>query len=143
MDDSIRTDEDIEKYLGLSILGDIPTFNAPDDSTGDVVDNVNPVYDVEDDEQEEQPLGAKANQALFKSDKPTDNSAPLSVETGIKKDGDPKELKAATIKLLQEDQQFENRRLGRKLTSKDFYNQVEALDDWFKTIHKAGLATRM
>ena len=117
---------------------DIPTFNAPDDSTGDVVDNVNPVYDVEDDEQEEQPLGAKANQALFKSDKPTDNSAPLSVETGIKKDGDPKELKAATIKLLQEDQQFENRRLGRKLTSKDFYNQVEALDDWFRTIHKAG-----
>ena len=117
---------------------DIPTFNAPDDSTGDVVDNVNPVYDVEDEEQEEQPLGAKANQALFKSDKPTANSAPLSVETGIKKDGDPKELKAATIKLLQEDQQFENRRLGRKLTSKDFYNQVEALDDWFRTIHKAG-----
>ena len=117
---------------------DTPTFNALEDSSGDVVDNVNPVYDVEDDEQEEQPLGAKANQALFKSDKPTDNSAPLSVETGIKKDGDPKELKAATIKLLQEDQQFENRRLGRKLTSKDFYNQVEALDDWFKTIHKAG-----
>lgn len=117
---------------------DTPTFNALEDSSGDVVDNVNPVYDVEDEEQEEQPLGAKANQALFKSDKPTANSAPLSVETGIKKDGDPKELKAATIKLLQEDQQFENRRLGRKLTSKDFYNQVEALDDWFKTIHKAG-----
>lgn len=117
---------------------DTPTFNALEDSSGDVVDNVNPVYDVEDDEQEAQPLGAKANQALFKSDKPTGNSAPLSVETGIKKDGDPKELKAATIKLLQEDQQFENRRLGRKLTSKDFYNQVEALDDWFKTIHKAG-----
>ncbi|MGN0927516.1 MAG: hypothetical protein ACI4M7_00085 [Succinivibrio sp.] len=117
---------------------DTPTFNAIEDSSGDVVDNVNPVYDVEDDEQEEQPLGAKANQALFKSDKPTANSAPLSVETGIKKDGDPKELKAATIKLLQEDQQFENRRLGRKLTSKDFYNQVEALDDWFRTIHKAG-----
>ena len=117
---------------------DTPTFNAIEDSCGDVVDNVNPVYDVEDDEQEAQPLGAKANQALFKSDKPTANSAPLSVETGIKKDGDPKELKAATIKLLQEDQQFENRRLGRKLTSKDFYNQVEALDDWFRTIHKAG-----
>lgn len=117
---------------------DTPTFNAIEDSSGDVVDNVNPVYDVEDDEQEAQPLGAKANQALFKNDKPTGNSAPLSVETGIKKDGDPKELKAATIKLLQEDQQFENRRLGRKLTSKDFYNQVEALDDWFKTIHKAG-----
>lgn len=117
---------------------DTPTFNAIEDSCGDVVDNVNPVYDVEDEEQEEQPLGAKANQALFKSDKPTANSAPLSVETGIKKDGDPKELKAATIKLLQEDQQFENRRLGRKLTSKDFYNQVEALDDWFRTIHKAG-----
>ena len=117
---------------------DTPTFNALEDSSGDVVDNVNPVYDVEDEEQEEQPLGAKANQALFKSDKPTANSAPLSVETGIKKDGDPKELKAATIKLLQEDQQFENRRLGRKLTSKDFYNQVEALDDWFRTIHKAG-----
>ena len=117
---------------------DTPTFNALEDSSGDVVDNVNPVYDLEDEEQEEQPLGAKANQALFKSDKPTGNSAPLSVETGIKKDGDPKELKAATIKLLQEDQQFENRRLGRKLTSKDFYNQVEALDDWFKTIHKAG-----
>ena len=117
---------------------DTPTFNAIEDSSGDVVDNVNPVYDVEDDEQEAQPLGAKANQALFKNDKPTANSAPLSVETGIKKDGDPKELKAATIKLLQEDQQFENRRLGRKLTSKDFYNQVEALDDWFRTIHKAG-----
>ena len=117
---------------------DTPTFNALEDSCGDVVDNVNPVYDVEDDEQEAQPLGAKANQALFKNDKPTANSAPLSVETGIKKDGDPKELKAATIKLLQEDQQFENRRLGRKLTSKDFYNQVEALDDWFRTIHKAG-----
>ena len=117
---------------------DTPTFNAIEDSSGDVVDNVNPVYDVEDDEQEAQPLGAKANQALFKNDKTTANSAPLSVETGIKKDGDPKELKAATIKLLQEDQQFENRRLGRKLTSKDFYNQVEALDDWFKTIHKAG-----
>lgn len=117
---------------------DTPTFNALEDSSGDVVDNVNPVYDLEDEEQEEQPLGAKANQALFKSDKPTANSAPLSVETGIKKDGDPKDLKAATIKLLQEDQQFENRRLGRKLTSKDFYNQVEALDDWFKTIHKAG-----
>ena len=117
---------------------DTPTFNALEDSSGDVVDNVNPVYDVENEEQEEQPLGAKANQALFKSDKPTANSAPLSVETGIKKDGDPKELKAATIKLLQEDQQFENRRLGRKLTSKDFYNQVEALDDWFRTIHKAG-----
>lgn len=116
---------------------DTPTFNAIEDSV-DVVDNVNPVYDVEDDEQEAQPLGAKANQALFKNDKPTGNSAPLSVETGIKKDGDPKELKAATIKLLQEDQQFENRRLGRKLTSKDFYNQVEALDDWFRTIHKAG-----
>ena len=117
---------------------DTPTFNAIEDSCGDVVDNVNPVYDVEDDEQEAQPLGAKANQALFKSDKSTANSAPLSVETGIKKDGDPKELKAATIKLLQEDQQFENRRLGRKLTSKDFYNQVEALDDWFRTIHNAG-----
>ena len=117
---------------------DTPTFNALEDSSGDVVDNVNPVYDVEDEEQEAQPLGAKANQALFKSDKSTANSAPLSVETGIKKDGDPKELKAATIKLLQEDQQFENRRLGRKLTSKDFYNQVEALDDWFRTIHKAG-----
>ncbi|MDY5733979.1 MAG: hypothetical protein SPK02_04560, partial [Succinivibrio sp.] len=83
---------------------DTPTFNAIEDSSGDVVDNVNPVYDVEDDEQEAQPLGAKANQALFKNDKPTGNSAPLSVETGIKKDGDPKELKAATIKLLQEDQ---------------------------------------
>ncbi len=117
---------------------DTPTFNALEDSSGDVVDNVNPVYDLEDEEQEEQPLGAKANQALFKSDKPTANSAPLSVETGIKKDGDPKDLKAATIKLLQEDLQFENRRLGRKLTSKDFYNQVETLDDWFKTIHKAG-----
>ena len=117
---------------------DTPTFNALEDSSGDVVDNVNPVYDLEDEEQEEQPLGAKANQALFKSDKPTANSAPLSVETGIKKDGDPKDLKAATIKLLQEDLQFENRRLGRKLTSKDFYNQVEALDDWFRTIHKAG-----
>ena len=117
---------------------DTPTFNAIEDSCGDVVDNVNPVYDVEDEEQEAQPLGAKANQALFKSDKSTANSAPLSVETGIKKDGDPKELKAATIKLLQEDQQFENRRLGRKLTSKDFYNQVEALDDWFRTIHNAG-----
>ncbi|MCI7772882.1 MAG: hypothetical protein MR514_03375, partial [Succinivibrio sp.] len=48
---------------------DTPTFNALEDSSGDVVDNVNPVYDVEDEEQEEQPLGAKANQALFKSDK--------------------------------------------------------------------------
>ena len=28
LDDCIRTDEDIENYLGLSVLGDIPNVNS-------------------------------------------------------------------------------------------------------------------
>lgn len=53
-------------------------------------------------------------------------------------DGDPKVMRESTLKLLNEDKQFENRRLGRKLESRDFYHLVEKSDDWLKLIHQAG-----
>ncbi|MGN1280512.1 MAG: hypothetical protein ACI4UM_01215 [Succinivibrio sp.] len=53
-------------------------------------------------------------------------------------DGDPKRLKESTLRLLEEDQQYENRKLGRKLEPKDFYGMVLKHDAWYQDIVKAG-----
>lgn len=53
-------------------------------------------------------------------------------------DGNPKVLRESTLKLLEEDLQFENKRLGRKLEAKDFYPKVAKTDLWFQTILKSG-----
>lgn len=53
-------------------------------------------------------------------------------------DGNPKALRESTLKLLEEDLQFENKRLGRKLEAKDFYPKVAKTDPWFQTILKSG-----
>lgn len=54
------------------------------------------------------------------------------------KDGNPRALKSATLKIIEEDQQFENRRLGRKLETSDFYPKVIESSQWLKTIRNAG-----
>lgn len=53
-------------------------------------------------------------------------------------DGNPKILRESTLKLIEAEQQFENRRLGRKLEPRDFYYKVEQTDPWFQTILKSG-----
>ncbi|MGN0916267.1 MAG: hypothetical protein ACI4NE_07955 [Succinivibrio sp.] len=52
-------------------------------------------------------------------------------------DGNPLGLKEETIKLLESESQFENRRLGRQLKIEDFYDAVAAEDPWLQTIRKA------
>ncbi|SFS79758.1 hypothetical protein SAMN02910357_01896 [Succinivibrio dextrinosolvens] len=53
-------------------------------------------------------------------------------------DGNPKIVRESTLKLIEAERQFENRRLGRKLEPKDFYYKVEETDPWFQTILKSG-----
>ncbi len=53
-------------------------------------------------------------------------------------DGNPKIVRESTLKLIEAERQFENRRLGRKLEPKDFYYKVEQTDPWFQTILKSG-----
>lgn len=53
-------------------------------------------------------------------------------------DGNPKIVRESTLKLIEAERQFENRRLGRKLEPKDFYYKVEQTDSWFQTILKSG-----
>lgn len=53
-------------------------------------------------------------------------------------DGNPMNLKASTLALIEQDQNYENRALGRKLETKDFYPALLNEDDWYKDIINAG-----
>lgn len=61
-----------------------------------------------------------------------------SDENSTNSDGNPKKFRESTLKLIEEDQQFENKRLGRRLESCDFYDRVYASDSWYQDIVKAG-----
>ncbi len=59
-------------------------------------------------------------------------------ENSSNTDGNPKKFRESTLKLIEEDQQFENKRLGRQLQSSDFYDRVYKNDLWYQDIVKAG-----
>jgi hypothetical protein len=59
-------------------------------------------------------------------------------ENSSNTDGNPKKFRESTLKLIEEDQQFENKRLGRQLESSDFYDRVYKNDLWYQDIVKAG-----
>ena len=59
-------------------------------------------------------------------------------ENSTNTDGNPKKFRESTLKLIEEDQQFENKRLGRRLESCDFYDRVYKNDLWYQDIVKAG-----
>lgn len=69
--------------------------------------------------------------------KAVDNSNTSETENNLI-DGNPKIVRESTLKLIEAERQFENRRLGRKLEPKDFYYKVEQTDSWFQTILKSG-----
>lgn len=70
--------------------------------------------------------------------KAVDNSSQSVSENNSLIDGNPKIVRESTLKLIEAERQFENRRLGRKLEPKDFYYKVEQTDPWFQTILKSG-----
>lgn len=53
-------------------------------------------------------------------------------------DGNPMSLKAGNLELIEQEQNYENRALGRKLETKDFYPDLLKEDDWYKDIINAG-----
>lgn len=59
-------------------------------------------------------------------------------ENSANTDGNPKKFRESTLKFIEEDQQFENKRLGRRLESCDFYDRVYAQDSWYRDIVSAG-----
>lgn len=59
-------------------------------------------------------------------------------ENSSNTDGNPKKFRESTLKLIEEDLQFENKRLGRQLESSDFYDRVYKNDLWYQDIVKAG-----
>uniref|UniRef100_UPI00402AF56C hypothetical protein n=1 Tax=Succinivibrio sp. TaxID=2053619 RepID=UPI00402AF56C len=59
-------------------------------------------------------------------------------ENSTNADGNPAKFRESTLKLIEEDQQFENKRLGRRLESCDFYDRVYKTDAWYQEIAKAG-----
>lgn len=59
-------------------------------------------------------------------------------ENSTNADGNPAKFREFTLKLIEEDQQFENKRLGRRLESCDFYDRVYKNDAWYQDIVKAG-----
>ena len=59
-------------------------------------------------------------------------------ENSTNADGNPAKFRESTLKLIEEDQQFENKRLGRRLESSDFYDRVYKNDAWYQDIVKAG-----
>lgn len=59
-------------------------------------------------------------------------------ENSTNADGNPAKFRESTLKLIEEDQQFENKRLGRRLESCDFYDRVYKNDLWYQDIVKAG-----
>lgn len=59
-------------------------------------------------------------------------------ENSTNADGNPAKFRESTLKLIEEDQQFENKRLGRRLESCDFYDKVYKNDAWYQDIVKAG-----
>ncbi|MBO6157180.1 MAG: hypothetical protein J6O24_07070 [Succinivibrio sp.] len=59
-------------------------------------------------------------------------------ENSTNADGNPAKFRESTLKLIEEDQQFENKRLGRRLESCDFYDRVYKNDAWYQDIVKAG-----
>ena len=52
-------------------------------------------------------------------------------ENSTNADGNPAKFRESTLKLIEEDQQFENKRLGRRLESCDFYDRVYKNDAWY------------
>lgn len=59
-------------------------------------------------------------------------------ENSTNADGNPAKFRESTLKLIEEDQLFENKRLGRRLESCDFYDRVYKNDAWYQDIVKAG-----
>lgn len=59
-------------------------------------------------------------------------------ENSTNADGNPAKFRESTLKLIEEDQQFENKRLGRRLESCDFYDKVYKNDAWYQDIVKSG-----
>ena len=59
-------------------------------------------------------------------------------ENSANTDGNPKKFRESTLKFIEEDQLFENKRLGRRLESCDFYDMVYAQDSWYRDILSAG-----
>jgi len=53
-------------------------------------------------------------------------------------DGNPASLHPHTIKIMEDYDQYENRKLGRPLVARDYYGTVMQKDDWFATILNSG-----
>ena len=104
----------------------------------------NPVYDLDDEDSENSyeqlPVLPIARSRVAQSEQMAipEGSGQIDVNTQLLKDGDPKHLKQATLKILEAEEQFENRRLGRRLESKDFYPEVLKEDEWLRVIQGAG-----
>lgn len=56
-------------------------------------------------------------------------------------DGNPMSLKASNLELIEQEQNYENRALGRKLETKDFYPDLLREDDWYQDIINAGYSS--
>lgn len=82
----------------------------------------------------EQSQFVKGSQLDFDSRENETDNVPA---TGLE-DGNPNKLNEKTRELIEEEQQFENRRLGRKLEPRDYYYRVKESDAWYQTIINAG-----
>ncbi|SKA66548.1 hypothetical protein SAMN02745213_01833 [Succinivibrio dextrinosolvens DSM 3072] len=119
--------EALSDSLALSEYSDNTVSTIPADAS------FTPVAD-EDEAEEDSRIEAVRVSDL----KAVDNSNQNASENNSLIDGNPKIVRESTLKLIEAERQFENRRLGRKLEPKDFYYKVEQTDPWFQTILKSG-----
>lgn len=118
--------ESLSDSLALSEYSDNTVSTIPADAS------FTPVAD-EDEAEEDSRIEAVKVSDL----KAVDNVKEPEAENNLI-DGNPKIVRESTLKLIEAERQFENRRLGRKLEPKDFYYKVEQTDPWFQTILKSG-----
>ncbi|WP_202107712.1 hypothetical protein [Succinivibrio dextrinosolvens] len=119
--------EALSDSLALSEYSDNTVSTIPADAS------FTPVAD-EDEAEEDSRIEAVRVSDL----KAVDNTSQNASENNSLIDGNPKIVRESTLKLIEAERQFENRRLGRKLEPKDFYYKVEQTDPWFQTILKSG-----
>ncbi|MGN0893716.1 MAG: hypothetical protein ACI4ND_01800 [Succinivibrio sp.] len=110
--------------------GDVD-FAEQNDTKDSYIDD--PDYDPDD-----QSYGASKEVTVYQEKSVDQSFLPDQNHDMLIKDGDPRKLKESTLKLLEEDQQYENRKLGRRLEPRDFYDRVLKHDAWYQDIIKAG-----
>ena len=129
MSDSLQDDKtaktDFEQTTSLP---------SPEHNSDDVV-NIDDL-DIEYDEERGSEFSNTTNskELVVNLNLPSDTSQ----NTSMLADGNPMNLKTSTLELIEQDQNYENRALGRKLETKDFYPELLVEDDWYKDIINAG-----